>query len=138
MSSNSENEIDHNTSGKSENPLSDPIIIDENTYDFRGIKDLRNQNPFRVIIGHININSIRNKFEPLVSFINNNLDILMISETKTDYTFPDSQFLIEDFSVPYKLDRAGKGGRILLYIRKDIPSKRIKKSHLTRHLKGFL
>ena len=94
MSSNSENEMDHNTSRKSENPLSDPIIIDENTYDFRGIKDLRNQNPFRVIIGHININSIRNKFEPLVSFINNKLDILMISETKTDDTFPDSYFLL--------------------------------------------
>ena len=58
MSSNSENEIDHNTSAKSEYPLFDPIIIDESTYDFLGIKDLRNQNPFRVIIGHININSI--------------------------------------------------------------------------------
>ena len=127
MSSNSENEIDHNTSGKSENPLSDPIIIDENTYDFRGIKDLRNQNPFRVIIGHININSIRNKFEPLVSFINNNLDILMISETKINDTFLDSQFLIQGFSVPYRLDRAAKEGEILLYIREDIPSKRIKK-----------
>ena len=66
MSSNSENEIDHNISGKSENPLSDPIIIDEDTYDSHGIKDLRNQNPFRVIIGHINIDSIINKFEPLV------------------------------------------------------------------------
>ena len=129
MSSNTENEIDHNTSGKSENPLSDPIIIDENTYDFRGIKDLRNQNPFRVIIGHININSIRNKFEPLVSFINNNLDILMISETKTDDTFPDSQFLIKGFSVPYRLDRTAKGGGILLYIREHILSKR-KKSHI--------
>ena len=70
MSSNTKNKIDHNTSRKSENPLFDPIIIDENAYDFRGINDLRNQNPFRVIIGHININSIRNKFEPLVSFIN--------------------------------------------------------------------
>ena len=126
MSSNSENEIDNNTSRKSENPLSDPIIIGENTHDFRGIKDLRNQNPFRVIIGHININSIRNKFEPLVSFINNNLDILMISETKIDDIFPDPQFLIEGCYI------------ILLYIREDIPSKRIKKSHLTRHLKGFL
>ena len=138
MSSNSKNEIDHNTSGKSENPLSDPIIIDENTYDFRGIKDLRNQNPFRVIIGHININSIRNKFEPLVSFINNNLDILMISETKIDETFADSQFLIDDFSVPYRLERTAKAGGILLYLREDIPSKRIKISHLTSHLKGFL
>ena len=56
MSSNSENEIDHNTLGKSENPLSDSIIIDENTYAFREITVLRNQNPSRVIIGHININ----------------------------------------------------------------------------------
>ena len=130
MSPNSGNEIDRNTSGKSENALSDSIIIDENTYDFHGIKDLRNQNTFRVIIGHININSIRNTFEPLVSFLNNNIDILMISETKIDDTFPDSQFLIEGFSVPYRLDRTAKGGGILLYIREDIPSKRIKKSHI--------
>ena len=121
VSSNTENEIDYNTSGKSENPLSDPIIIDENTSDFCGINDLRNQNPFRVIIGHININSIRNKFEPLASFINNNLDILMISKTKIDDTFSDSQFLIKGFSVPYRLDRTAKGGEILLYIREDIP-----------------
>ena len=100
MSSNTENEIDHNTSGKSETSLSDPIVINENTYDFRGIKDLRNQNPFRIIISHININSISSKFEPFVSFINNYLDILMISETKIDDTFPDSQFVIESFSVP--------------------------------------
>ena len=92
MSSNTKNGIDYNTSGKSENPLSDPVIIDENTSDFCGINDLRNQNPFRVIIGHIKINLIRNKLEPLVSFINNNLDILVISEFKIDETFPGSQF----------------------------------------------
>ena len=127
MSSNTENEIGYNTSGKSENPLSDPIIIDENTYDFRGINDLRNQNPFRFIIGHININSIRNKFESLVSFINNNLDIHMILETKTADTFPDSQFLLEGFSLPYRLDCTSKGEGILLYIRENIRSKHIKK-----------
>ena len=118
MTSNTENEIDYNTSGKSENPLSDPIITDENTSDFCEINDLRNQHPFRVIIGHININSIRNKFEPLVSFINNNLDILMISETKIDDTFSDSQFLIKDFSVPYRLDHTAKEGGILIYMLK--------------------
>ena len=137
MSSNSENEIDHNTSRKSENPLSDPIITDENTYDFLGIKDLRNQNPFRVIIGYINISSIRNKFEPLVSFINNNLNILTISETKFDDTFPNSQFFIEGFLVPYRLDRTAKGGEILLYIREDIPSKRIKKVTFDELFEGF-
>ena len=108
MASNTENEMDHNTSGKSENTLSDPIITEENAYDFHGINDLRNQNPFSVIVALININSIRNMFEPLVSFINNNFDILMISEAKNDGTFPDSQFLIESFSVPYRLDRTAK------------------------------
>ena len=138
MSSNTENEIDYNTSGKSENPLSDPIITDENTSDFCEINDLRNQNPFRVIIGHININSIRNKFEPLVSFINNNLDILMISKTKIDDTFSDSQFLIKGFSVPYRLDHTAKEGGILIYIREDIPSKLIKDVTFDKPFEGFL
>ena len=50
----------------------------------------------------------------------------MKSETKIDDTFPDSKFLIEGFSVPYRLDRTVKGRGILLYIREDIPSKRTK------------
>ena len=137
MYSNTENEIDYNASRKSENPLSDPIITDENTSDFCQINDLRNQTPFRVIIGHININSIRNKFEPLVSFINNNLDILMISETKIDDTFPDCQFLIKGFSVPQRLDRTAKGGGILVYIREDIPTKRIRKVRFNESFEGF-
>ena len=46
----------------------------------------------------------------------------MVSETKIDDTFPQSQFLMEGFSKPYRLDRTGKGGGILPYIRQDIPS----------------
>ena len=132
LSSNTKNEIDYNTSGKPENPLSDPIITDQNTSDICEINDLRNQNPFRVIIGDININSIRNKFETLVSFINNNLDTLMISETKIDDT------LIKGFSVPYTLHRTAKGRGILLYIREDIPSKRIKKVTFDESFERFL
>ena len=40
MSSNTENEIDYRTLEKSENPLSDAIIIDENFSDFCGINIL--------------------------------------------------------------------------------------------------
>ena len=32
----------------------------------------------------------------------------MVSETKIDDTFPESQFLIEGFSTPYRLDRTAK------------------------------
>ena len=47
--------------------------------------------------------------------------MLMVSKTKIDDTFPESQFLIEGFSKPFRLDRTAKGRRILLYIREDIP-----------------
>ena len=47
----------------------------------------------------------------------------MISETKLDDSFPSAQFLIKGFSAPYRFDRNSKGGVLLFYIRKDIPSK---------------
>ena len=56
------------------------LIIDENAYDIRELKYLRDKNPHRVIIGHININSARNRFELLVKLVSINLDILMVSE----------------------------------------------------------
>ena len=44
----------------------------------------------------------------------------MSSETKLDSTFPSTQFLLNDFSVPFKLDQNGKDGGILLYVRDKI------------------
>ena len=37
------------------------------------------------------------------------VDILMLSETKLDSTFPSIQFLINGFSVPHRLDWNSKG-----------------------------
>ena len=37
---------------------------------------------------------IRNKFESFVKYVGNNLDILMVSETKIGDTLQESQFLI--------------------------------------------
>ena len=36
------------------------------------------------------------------------VDILVLSETKLDSTFPSIQFLINGFSVPHRLDRNSK------------------------------
>ena len=55
------------------------------------------------IIGHLNINSICNKLE-MLSMSVAHVDILMLSETKLDSTFPSIQFLINGFSVPHRLD----------------------------------
>ena len=48
--------------------------------------------PSRTTFRQININSIRNKFEQLAYIVDNEIDILMVSETKLDDTFPASQF----------------------------------------------
>ena len=48
------------------------------------------------------------------------LDILMISETKLDDSFPEAQFYIEGFRTPFRLDRNKHGGGILLYVRNNI------------------
>ena len=50
--------------------------------------------------------------------IKDNIDILLISETKTDPSFPTEQFYINEFTI-YRCDR--NVGAILLYVRDDIP-----------------
>ena len=87
------------------------------------LQNLRLKNVNKIIIGHININSIRNKIHLLADMIMGRVDILLISETKLDSTFPKPQFFIQGFSEPLRLDRTATGGGLLLYLRDDIPSK---------------
>ena len=47
----------------------------------------RVNNPLRIIVGQLNINSIRNKFDALCSIFKQKIDILLVSETKIDDTF---------------------------------------------------
>ena len=43
----------------------------------------------------------------------------MVSETKLDNSFPVSQFLIDGYSPPFRLDRDNNGGGIMLFVRED-------------------
>ena len=80
----------------------------------------------KLIIAHLNINSLRNKFEFLVDQIKGKVDLLMVSETKLDESFPQGQFKISGFSRPFRLDRNSIViGRIMLFVREDIPAKLI-------------
>ena len=137
MPNNQSDKVEHNVSGKLESPPPPEPIVDRNTNGICELKQLRNQNLHRIIIGHLNINSTRNKFESLVSFAGNKLDIFMVSDTKIDDTFPKSQFLIEGFSKPFRFDRTEKVGGILLYIREDIPCKHMKQITLNNSFERF-
>ena len=47
----------------------------------------------------------------------------MLSETKLEVSFPTRQFCMKGFPAPYRLVRNGSVGGILVYVRKDTPSK---------------
>ena len=67
-----------------------------------------------------------------------NLDIIMISETKRDESFPLSRFLIPGFQNPIRLDQSSSSGGIMLYIRERIPFKLLKSSGLSASTVTFL
>ena len=77
-------------------------------------------------MGHLNINSLRNKFEALQYIVNRNLDIILLPETKLDDSFLSAQFMLKNFGIPYRLNRNSNGGGLLLYVHEDIPSKFLK------------
>ena len=67
--------------------------------------------------------------------VKRNIDVLMISETNIDDSFPPGNFLIGGFSKPYRLDRDSLGKGIFLYVREDIPSNLLEVE--TKPIEGF-
>ena len=96
---------------------------DEDIDDLTKLKNIRLSNVNRLIVAQLNINSLRNKFHTLIDIVSGKVDILVLTETKLDETFPKNQFLIEGFAVPFPLDRNDHGGGVMIYAREDIPCK---------------
>ena len=88
--------------------------------------NLRAFYPKNIILSYINVNSIRNKLDDLKLLQGKSLDIICISETKLDETFPTVQLAIEGFSKPYGLDVTSDSGGLPFYVKADLPSKLIR------------
>ena len=100
---------------------------DKNSSDPRLVlKNLKLNNIYRLVIGNLKISSISNKFDSLKLIIQGKIDIVVITETKTDPTFPLNQFGIQGYLKPNKFDRNRNGGGNFMYVREDIPSKELK------------
>ena len=56
----------------------------------------RLQNSKNIVIGHFNVNSLRNKFDAVEELVQNEIDIYFLSEKKKkiDEAFPNQQFMI--------------------------------------------
>ena len=107
------------------NRSNDHVDVDSNSYFGDQLRSLRKKNLNDLILADLNINSLRNKFDQLVNGIKGNTDVLMMSETKLDDSFPSIKFLMEGYGPPYTLDSNSHRGGILIYVREDIPCKLI-------------
>ena len=117
-------ELEHPLVFDSEIPTSINNSVDQpEKRNLKALTNIRLKNQNRPIIGQLNINSILNKFDFLCSETSPSLDLLLVSETKLDDSFPTARFLMSGFCKPYRLDRCSNGGGFMFYIREDIPSR---------------
>ena len=73
----------------------------------------------RLVIAQLNTNSLRNKFTSLSTMIKDYIDLLLISETKIDSSFPTAQFHIDGCTI-HRRDRDENGDGSLPYVREDV------------------
>ena len=88
-----------------------------------GLKKIQENSANKLIVGHLNIDSIRNKLEFFEDVINGNLDIVLLLETKLNDSFPSGHIDLRRYGLPYRFDRNSKDGGLLFFIREDILSK---------------
>ena len=93
--------------------------------ELRELSEFYKANIKNLKIGHLNINSLRHKFQLLAQALNKGmLGILSIQETKLDASFPVSQFSIVGYRC-YRKDITSRCGGLILYIRSDLPQRRL-------------
>ena len=96
-------------------------ISEDSTDSYKeNLKDIR-KNLRDIIIGQLYINS--KKFDLLAKQIKTIINVLVISETKLDESFPVGQFRIPGYASTFRLDRDQQGGEIMVFIKEDIPVK---------------
>ena len=82
----------------------------------------KKSNHNRLTFSILNANSIPNELDDIRITIVDFVDILVITESKLDQSFPESQSFINRFSKSFRKDRNRHDG-LLMYIKEDIPQK---------------
>ena len=71
------------------------------------------------MLGHLNVNSLQNKSDPIADAIQITFDIFLLSEAKNDESFPDKQFCLNNFRI-FQNKRNRYGGEIMLYVKENL------------------
>ena len=80
------------------------------------LKRLRHSHLHNFILSYLNNNSIWNKFDDLDKIVAGSIDILCIAEIKIDESFPNNQFVLRDYHLPYRLDITDKKGGLMVFL----------------------
>ena len=89
--------------------------------DIQSFFNLRKKAFDHPLLAYYNINSLRNKIVDIKFVVNKCMpDLLVLAETKVDNSFPNAQFLIENYHLPTRRDNNKYRGGIIEYIRKGL------------------
>ena len=80
--------------GQNSNEIRRKIKSGKNQDVFYLLRKQRLEYPKNVSLGHLNINSLRNKFAAISELIMGKVDIFLINKTKLDEAFPINQFVM--------------------------------------------
>ena len=95
----------------------------DSTNPFEQLTDFSKNNSKKMIFSHLNINSLQSKFIEVHEILHKGLsDMLFLSETKLDSSYPNAQFHVMSF-ITHRLDRNSHGGGLICYVKDTIPHK---------------
>ena len=99
------------------------------SYDIDMVMKTRKTYEKNPIIEYLNINSLRTKILNLKEILHKApIDILFIYKTKLDETFPDAEFMIENYQFPsFRRNKNKKGVGKIVFIRKELLAKKLEK-----------
>ena len=80
---------------------------------FTSTKNIKAKHHKNLFFGHLNVNSICNKFVSIQELIKRTFDMFLISETKIDDSFPNVQFKIKGHK-SFKKDQDAFGGVMII------------------------
>ena len=98
----------------------EPDNLEQGFEESPDLEDMRSIYRKELLMCHININSIQNKFEELQDIIQKEkAQVMIVSESKIDSSYPDSQFHVPGYSL-HRNDRTKGGGGIMAFVSSSV------------------
>lgn len=104
-----------------------PEIVQQRKKDYR-----------EILMMNLNVNSLQNKIEEVKILVEQfKAQVVFLTETKIDETYPDSQFAINNYHL-FRNDLVEGGGGLMAYFSSVLPSKHLKQPKVFKTIEVLL